>query len=289
MAKPKKLSVCVLNIVIHDENKRDYKQLIKDAARQREIMAFNKTHAASLVWTSEQRHEEQNYLTGVIYKFVNVEPPYFDTDKSEVVLDREGHPLDIVPRHIKANTKEVTFCLLEEVHRIFVDTRYISPKMARSFFEDIFHREAIVEKYGSIDVNLHTEIKAIENMLSIFALKKLTVKLCRPNPIGMNRFDEEILQELEDQGAENLDLELRTRHNELQPNDKFKAYMYTATNHGKVNAVGRDENGMIVEQSTEESPIRETQPIGSHEPYYSALLRISKSLWDKLQAPNANK
>jgi hypothetical protein len=60
MAKPKKLNICALNVVIHEKEKRDYKRLFNDAAALLRVVAFNQTHAASLIWTSEETSARQN-------------------------------------------------------------------------------------------------------------------------------------------------------------------------------------------------------------------------------------
>ncbi|MFZ5811700.1 MAG: DUF4747 family protein [Thermodesulfobacteriota bacterium] len=283
MAKPK-LSVCALNVVIHDEEKRNYKQLVRDAGALREVVAFNKTHAASLISTSQISIDGKMLLNGTIYRFINVSPPYFDANRSEVLLDDDGAPINLLPPHVKSSTKEVRFLLQHKEHRIYVDTKNISPKMARNFFEIIFNNKSIVDKYGSIDVSLHSSRKAIESILGMYELRSLVVKISRPNPVGVNRFDEEVYREMEEQGAEKQDLALRTRKNTLRPNDNYKKYMHAAQSHGSVVGQGRKEDGTKDVKSTEDYPMRTTISIGKDEPYLKCLFRAAKTMWEEIKS-----
>lgn len=280
MAGARSVNVCALNVVIHDKDKRNYVKLLRDALETREIVRFNRTHAASLVGIYGEYYQSVKYPVGLIYRFVNVEPPYFDTDQNELLLDAEGNPKVILPANIKSNTKDVYFVLLEDVHRIVIDTRNISPAMAQEFFEKLFESENVAEKYGQVDVSVVSEPETIEEILKIHSLRNLSIKIAKPNPVGMNRFDEMVLGELEEQGADVLEHDLRTRREGILPNDRTRMYMHAATTHGKVYAAGKDFAGMKVEVSSENFPIKHQAKRENKETFKRLLVRASLGLWD---------
>jgi hypothetical protein len=218
----------------------------------------------------------------MVYRFINVSPPYFDTDKREVLKDSEGNPINLVPPHIKSNTKEVRFVLLDKVHRVFVETRFISPLLAKAFFEGLFSASEIQEKYGQVDVSIHSEQKAIKNILSMASIRSLLIKVSKPNPVGASRYDAEVLGAMEEEGVDNLALELKTKREGMTPSLQTKKYMYTASNHGQVVAKGFDDRGESVKYSTEDYPMSESATIVKDQPYFSAFIGTAKKFWSRI-------
>lgn len=283
MAKPSKLTACALNIVIHDEDKRDYRALFEACGKLHDIILFNRTHAACMLGTSETHTAEGPFLFGTICRFVNLRPPYFDAEELEIIVDDEGKPVNVVAPKIKANSLIIEFCLLENVHRIFVDTRNITPTMAKGFFEQIFAKEEIVNSFGQVDVSIHSTKEGLEEILSIFSLKSLDIFVHRPNPTNLNRFDFDVEESLKEQNAEALNHRLATRNDNLKPNELTLNFMNAARNHGRVLAKGRDQEGHAVEKNTDESPLLDSEYYYKNtETYRFVLARLAKKIWDKI-------
>lgn len=278
------IAVCALNVIIHDENRRDYEQLFRDALELQTTIQFDKTHAASFMTLSDALvYSEYRFFDGMAYRFVNVSPPYFNTEDRMVILDQDGNPKDLLNENTKSNTKEFRFAIMEDMHRIFVDTKNISPLMAQKFFTQLLETDTLLEKYGDINVIVQSDRRAIEDILEIPVLKSLRINISRPNPIGLNRYDEEVLGEMEEQNSEQLIHELKSGNDAIQPNDKTKRYMYTATTHGTVIGRGKNSEGLPVEKSTQEIPVKKAIRRREHENFRTLLLRASKELWEKIR------
>lgn len=142
--------------------------------------------------------------------------------------------------------------------------------------------DALVDIYGSVEVTLHSSMSAIDNMVANNFLRKIDVRIFKPNPIGSNRFDDEILEELAAQNAENMHVGLSSKKDFLKPSEHFKKYMYAATSHGDVIATAIDENNKSVVLSTEDKPMIHKDRIESKEPFFNALCRGAVTLWRKI-------
>lgn len=284
MSRAKQVNVFALNVNILDENKRNYFQLFYDAWTLGAVVQFNVTHAAALIALSNEVYEEEKYLCGLVYRFINVAPPYFDMQSREMLVNDDGTPQIVVAPHIKSNTKEINFCFLSGVHRIIVDSRNISHTMAREFFTTIFSRKEIVDKYGDVEVVVHADHDAVDVMLEHAGLRSVEISIVRPNPVGASRYDEEVLAELDEQRGDRLRHAVSGRSGQLKPNQKTRTYMYAAASLGRVDATAKDEMGGVVSMSTDDIPIRDRGIKDARETYYTALIRTAQSLWRKIVA-----
>lgn len=283
MARKQKIAVCALNVVIHEEDKRDYKKLLKICASKHDVIPFNKTHAACLIGVNDAFTPSGTFLFGLVFKFVNVRPPYFDTRNISLLLDEEGKPKNIIDPQIKANTLDINFCFFEPEHRIFVDTRNITPKMAKEFFEKIFKNEDVINEFGQIDISLHSTKEYIEEILRIPALRSLDIFVHRPNPTSLNRYDFDVEESLREQNSESLQHRLTTRGSSISPNELTKNFMNAARNNGRVIGRGRDEEGKSIEFDTDNSPLVESVFADKDEPYLYVLVRAAQKVWEKIK------
>lgn len=283
MPRAKKITVCILNVIIQEKDKRNYAKLLNKCAKQHEIVQFNRTHAASLIAVRDYTYQDKTYKIGSIYKFVNVKPPYFDIDKSEVIVDSDGNPKDLISPSIRSNTREVAFCFFEDIHRIFVDTRNINPLMARDFFQRIFNSEYITDAFGQVDVSLHSKHGTVDNILNIHSIKRIDLVVSRPNPIGLNRFEADVEENLRKQNVEKLYMGLKTRHGGLNPDESTRAHMYAAARQGSVFGSGENEDGTKVEFDTEKTPFRHSMLYHKGDIPAEVLIMCSRRAWNEDQ------
>ena len=282
MATFRKITVCALNVVIHDKDKRSYEDLLQASLRLRHAISFNNTHAALIVGLRKYQYGDDLFIVGEIIKYVNIKPPYFDASKYKILYDEDVNHVQMLPPNIKGTANTVYFALDLSTHRIYVDNRFITAKSARSFFAEIFAHGELVKKFGLVDVSIHSESKTAEVIANFKTLKKIDVRIMRPNPIGVNRYDELVLNKLKEQNADNLSISISSNGDFLDPNEEFRAYMYAATSHGTIKAVTIDETNKRKDVSTDEMPMTHSEQISKGEPYHDALCRIAKSLWRKI-------
>lgn len=277
------ITVFALNVVIHEENERDYKKLFQELLKLKHVVSFNKTHSALIVGLSKIRQGAKKFITGSMIKYINIKPPYFDINKFEILYDEEGNPIQLLPPNIKGTANTVHFALDLSTHRVYVDNRFITPRMARLFFSEIFEQPEIVKNFGLVDVSVHSESKSAEIISKIKTLKKIDVRVMRPNPIGVNRYDEIVLGKLREQNADNLSIAISSKGEFLDPNQEFKMYMHAATSHGRIVATFLDEEEKRKEISTDEMPVTHKESIPKNEPYLNALCRSAIALWGKIR------
>lgn len=284
MARKQKITVCALNVIIHDEGKRDYKKLFQFCAELHLVAQFNRTHAASLVSTSSVVTPMGEYLFGLIYKFVNVEPPYFDSHSHKIVYDAEGKPKNLLSPQIKANTKDVEFCLFDEIHRVFVNTKNITPKTAKSFFEKIFSDIRVVQEFGQVDVALHTSSESVDSILNIYSLKCIEVTVHRPNPISLSRYDGIVEESMRQQNAETLQFKLSTKKGDITPDETTHSFMQGACNNGRIRAIGRDQDGKKIEYDTDDVALTASTLLQKGESFVTGVIRAASNAWNKISS-----
>ena len=225
---------------------------------------------------------------GTIHRFIDVKPPFFNEETSEIVVDDEGYPVDLLGAQNKGNAKKALFCFPQdqEIHRLFVQINKMSPSFALKFFQGLFSLQQVMEEFGAIDVNLHTEESAVDQMLLLPVLKSIDIKIYRPNPTGLNRYEEMVLEELKVQRAQVLNHRLSSRGESIDPNEKTQNYMRAASNLGKVEVKAIDENKKHLILNTERFPVVEDATAIKKEQEGSVLIRAAIQLWNKIKRLN---
>ena len=281
MARKTRMTVCALNIIIHDAEKRDYAKLLVESAKLQEVVSFNKTHAGTLLGVKKKNVYEKDYLFGTLCRFVNINPPYFDSIRQSIITDEDGNPIDLVESHIKANAELISFCLFEEEHYLFVVSNKMSPSMAKKFFENLFQHESIIQQFGSVDVMLQTTKEAIDAIFAMFSIRNLHITVNRPNPHNLNQYSLDVEKFLDDQRAEKLNFIMASRNKDgIAPKGLTKDFIESAKNNGRVQAKGLDLEGKSVTLDTDNSPLTDTD-------YYDkaiedaniVLVNIAKKIW----------
>lgn len=274
------IKIFSLNVIMHPHAASTYTSMLNDVFRARHVARLKGVHGGTVGSLSTFSEDSKEFVRGLFYRFVNVSPPWFDTEKSEPIVNDKGEAVHLVAKSQKSNTKEIPFIFMPQNHRMFIDRKNITPSMARDLLFTLCNQEPIKEKYGEVSVSVETSHEGVDELLAISSLRKISVSLAKPNPEGLNKYSDEVLKELGDQNAEALGFEISSRHTDgIVPSDRTKTYMYAATSLGRVDVTGKDSEGKTVKSSTDEYPRIFCHPyIKDHEPYFVAFFAGAKKM-----------
>ncbi len=198
--------------------------------------------------------------SGRIYVWTELDPnsPAIDTKQLEELSLAEAHVN--VPTNIGINGRIFVYVLREKDHKIFFEAKnelgkHLSPERLIKPLEQLFLR---TNAKGDIhvEVNVYPEEDALKNILEMAKLATLEIYLKKPNPDDNDVEAEEILRELEEQGASKKDIKLtaKSRKKGLKPNQRTQVEAEVGAETGHVRGTGKNGSGKKLDLSTEAYP-----------------------------------
>lgn len=283
MPRSKKIYAYMVNVVIHDEAKRNYSRLFAKAFDLKKIVKLNKINAATLLTLGEYNYSEQSYCYGRICRFIDIQPPYFDSDSRGICEDENGNPTYVINENIKSNVKLIDFMLFPDVHTVIVDKENISANYIKKFFEVIFLAEEIRSEFGPIAVNVVKTNQTIEQIMTLSNIISLKIILDRSNPTSLSRLDEDVQNSLQEQNADKIYYYAHSDTNNLQPNELTKSFARAAQINGTVHADYINENGHRSTIHSEEYPFIESYEYASTDDKRTILVKLGEKMLEILR------
>ncbi|WP_099510966.1 DUF4747 family protein [Microvirga ossetica] len=165
--------------------------------------------------------------------------------------------------YLRPNFVPFLFFFDSQKHQLFFEIKgpdgSIAPTEVERFFAILLTQRELFEKYGPVYVNLVSRRESIDKILSGLDLKKLAIRIQRPNPDDHQDLDRRMRDRLRRQRASSLTETLQAAPGEtFDPDEDTLALAKVATINGEVSATGRDENGASVTRSTRSYPAIET-------------------------------
>ena len=263
MTKARFIKISALNVAMHKPHSpQRYVALLKDAKRLNALIPLGALHGAmlgSLDGTDD--YSKGSMLTGEIFRFVKLDAsePWFNLQTSEAASDDDMGGVSI-PNHLLPHLQRIEYAFRPDTHELWFISQdrknRLGAQAAVTFFQRIFD---LVYRQGNctqVEVTALPDIDTLEKMLSLSILQRMTIDLKRPNADDGAGEETRWLKKLEDQGIRRQETTLIASAGEsIKPDEETRALAQVAARNGSVSVVGKDADGIRVEESTIAKPM----------------------------------
>lgn len=251
MGKGKRLKYYIINIKTQPQHSPElYSDLF--------LYAFNKglegkIRGSERLMLSGVTEYEDNTLTGLICRFTNIEEKsrWFDKiEKKPVENDNAPH----IPINMKPNLRESRFVFDLNKHYMFINTA-LSPYSIATGLIDLFDKQEVEDKFGSVDVEVVKDKNSIQQIISLPMKRSLEIKLTIPNPDDLDEAAIELEERLREANVRKYQvLQTAVPKESLGLTDEMKILLQLSITDGQAKAVGIRE-GKRVSVSTSDYPL----------------------------------
>lgn len=254
MSKGQRVELSVLNIVATPHPDGIYPQLLRDVSGQG-VKFWGDEHAA----ISAPVEVGDGIFQGRIVIWTEIDPdaPAIDIAKlEEVPLESSGA---LLPDNVGFNGRVFLYTLNSKNHLIFVEARNefknnLSPRRAGIIFAALFKKLPIDAPL--VDVTVVPEDDTVDTLLALPRLDKVHIHLTRPNVEEFGEAAQQILKQLEAEGAKSQDVVIKRSPtaDTLRLSEEHQIQARVSAYHGWFWASGLQEDGGKFDGSTKEYP-----------------------------------
>lgn len=281
MSRTRTVEISALNIAMHDPHSpARYVDLLREVFARRATVRLGELHLAMIgTLYAEDREDPLKGLEGEFFRFVNLDPnePWFNIETRDAATDEDVSAIQI-PKHLLPHLRRIPFCFRPQAHELWFVRRDrsegLGPATAARLLERLITPLVLEQRFPPVEVTPLPEAGALEKMLAVHTLEKLSIELKRPNSDGGENEQARWQKKLERQNAKRLKVELAAVHAEsIKPDEETRSLAEAASRNGKVQIEGRDSVGSKVVESTEEHPLVERVLLDPNIETVQALLR----------------
>lgn len=285
MRKIKKLNLSVLNIVLHPHTHNKYIELLKEAFSCAKSIKIRGQYYG-LPISIKEINEEEGYILGKFYRYTEIDKskPWLDVNNASLILDDDGKAIPQVDDSKKPNSTEIFFVFLIRNHRLVYESNLISPNSIKDFFTNLFSQIKFTSiKNNEITINIEQSHESIEEILKMYTINDLIIKIHKPNPDDISSMEDRIQTLLNNVQADEYKEEYTTKNKTIVPDKDIKQKMLVAKSNGSVYAKGISIDGKIIKESTDEHPLIETKEYNTDNfTYIDALKNLSIIVVDNI-------
>lgn len=247
----------VLNIVCQPHPEGIYRRLFDASAEARQGVQYYGERYASLSPVSQTRN---GVFTGRLANWIEPDrrAKTIRVDDLEQINFAESGV--VIPRGLGLNSRVFNFAFCNKHHALVIEltndeNQKISARQARRAIKNLLEASRPLE-IDEISVYVRSKASAIDSMLSLPSVRKISIDLKRPNPIDYSDDEEEILREMEEENAKRrkTEISLASGRDTISLIPRHRAMANVAKDNGSVSVDGTDENGEKVHLSTLEMP-----------------------------------
>jgi Domain of unknown function (DUF4747) len=256
-----RIVISVLNLTLQPHEAGTYLRLLETAARLRREVPFYGDRRARL--GPVHRVEDARFaLTGGLntYERIDLEGEWFNEASNDVAGDEDRANL-VIPDHLHPNLRRMNFIFNSQNHRLYFEARTseghkFAPRAVKRAFDYLFSDRRLIDMFGPVDITIIPSVDSLERIFSIPELRRLRIRLLRPNPDDLHEAEARLLEKLATQNASRQDLELvrERRAVSLTPDEDTKLLAVIAANNGFVEGQGISAEGSPVSESTRDHP-----------------------------------
>lgn len=262
MAKERTLKISCLNIRVHTQHKpEEYIKFWKKIMRLK--IKSIRGNIALMIGTARQLEgSNKNLFFGYIYRFIDIDPsePWFDIEKNSEASE-EDVALVNIPEKLKPNLSEIPYVFNFKEHKMYflsggTDTG-VGHHAISSLFDLIKNNPAIIKDFGEIDHTIVSDKKALEEMLNWPVIRRIYVKLERPNPT-QKEDDESFYDRLQRRKLKSEE-HIYTKAagaETIEPDEEMKAIFATASENGVYRQDGINPQGESRQVSSKSYPMQ---------------------------------
>jgi hypothetical protein len=270
MARTRKITLGALNIVLPPPHKAERNIALFEHVYALARKAKMRGDWVGLIGELKVEDDPQcgTAVRGEFYK-------YIELDKTRAwynVVSRKPAGLTdidriVIPDELKPHFQFLPFVFFAKGHRLVCVTRdgqdTLSVRQVASILEVIFRGEEIEKEFGRVEITIEPSLETLDEILTLPKLRRLELDISPPNPDDFADFERDLFEDLDEQNAGSLKLELTAADGEtLVPNVKTKKLAMVAQSNGKVVGIGGG-RGKTRTLSTTQHPL---EIVGSYDP-----------------------
>jgi hypothetical protein len=252
---------CVFNTVMHPHSKDSYVDLIDFCVKEKLTGRVSEGKILR-IWSESPYFRDKNLIVGFIYQYGDIDfrDNWFNTRSDDIASDEEVSQISI-PDYLKPNLRAWRYAFSISDHKFYIevvddDGRTVSAYNLKKGLINLFSRNEISERFGSVDVTMVPTEESVSKALSLPNLQKLTIFTKVPNPddgAAAERRVKERLQKMKARSNKSV-VTAQKRKEGLEPDAELREAARIAALNGYVKAEGRDQRGAKVSFSTEKHP-----------------------------------
>lgn len=292
MAHDRKIPISALNIAMHEPHSpQAYVNLMLGLYKLRRIINVRSLTGVLIgsMYPLDKKHPDRG-LTGEIYQFTNLDQsePWFDVNALDEASEEEVKAIKI-PDHLKPHLARFNYVFFAHGHRLYVQTRNknrtLGIQTVLKFFRLLIEDKSAPDM-PPIEVTVEPERDSIAQILKIKYLKRLEIRLVRPNPDDLAAAERRLLRKLSRQDARQMDVTFHAdSSHDLAPDQETVTLAKVAASNGSVVGSGRDAANNPVMKSTVDQPWSEVAHFDEDvQTEQAAMLAKSKEMHGKLRS-----
>lgn len=284
MPQKRNIEIRQLNIAMHQPHSpARYIELFQRAYRLKFIHERGRSDGFMLGAVYETENAlSKDELKGEIYRFTNIDPdsPWFNTQTGKPAEESETEHIEI-PGHLHPNLDLIPFVFHPKSHQLWYISKdrkaSMGPKIAEAFFQALFDTTCNAHGFPPVEVTVVPDSGAIDDVLGIHRLTRLTMVFKRPND-DTEDVEKRIMELMHKRKVNRIEEVLTSQDpdgiaTDADMVDEAKA----AANNGYVFSEGYNNNGLPVQESTIDKPALYTATVDEEIETASLVLsRISK-------------
>ncbi|MGB0507054.1 MAG: DUF4747 family protein [Pikeienuella sp.] len=264
MAGSKKYAV--VNVTAHPHPEGVYERIFRAAADAKNGVRFYSNNFAMISPVSKVKDD---VFTGSIGIWIEI-------DETSNVIKKESMEESLladsdvrIPPEIGLDSKKFLFSFNVKTHTLYVEMsnaekKTISPKRVAKAFDEVLS-DTLPEEVEELAIQPKPEIDSIDRIFNLAAIKKVKIRIERPNPDDLSKDKKKVLEELNMMNAKSQTIEMSKAAGRptLVLTSDMKVVSQVAAENGYVKVEGKDVEGTKQSRSTNQYPrIIEKQIIG---------------------------
>lgn len=244
-----------LNIKTNPHSPELYVELISAAARAGNEARYYGNRTAEIGDLADHAVEGVRVLTGNLHLYldIDVDSPWYNKKAREEIDPEDVGDISQLEM-MKPEHSSVPFVFFPAEHKL-IFLNVIGPRSAQRILEGILSPLA-KERQRHLAVTIVQDHDALDRIYEMARLETLTIEITPPNPDDGADFERRLMARLQGQNAGTFRQTIKASTRDgLAPDEETRKLADTALLDGWVYGKGRDENGMVVETLTADSPL----------------------------------
>lgn len=265
MARPRKVEVSAINVRVHTRHSPDeYISLFKAAYELDKAVRVHGDQYLLLANMGSRDEKGDDNLYGWLAKFTDIDfgARWFNIEKHKPA-DPEDLSAVRIPKELRPNFASFRFVLFPKEHifafETFSEGKTLSPNAVETLLQELFQMRGLNNRYGEVDLTIVPTTDSIANILKIKTLRKLSLRIRRPNDLSGER--KRVFNRMNTQNiGEWNQTFVAADDKSIAPSEEVKTMAHIAADNGVVQGIGKDEKNRRVEESTQAHPLKVTEP-----------------------------
>jgi hypothetical protein len=263
VARKTTVNYTAFNIRTHPHSPDTYVKLMNKAFELKRQIKLRGDTFAILKKISPLKGDAVDGITGEIAKFTRIESgKWFNLNELRAAEEDETKQI-VIPEALRPNFTDFYFVFYPKNHFLIIECKdkfgQISPKYLEVFFNKLFDSEEIIKEFNKVEVTLVPSTDQLESVLSLTQINTLEIVIRRPNTDGLEDLEDEVLDRLNNQNAEEEVITLKAQKGlSIDADNETKGLSHVAQLNGVVKTAGLDGNGKRAVRSTQQHPFVES-------------------------------